>query len=217
MGRIEVMKYSYQTTSYPIGMGMGNFPATKRFTGDSQLVFNPTTHRWEMPSTATAQASHETMIKGINNIEYAKKYFEDHGFTSSEIARMTPETVTAIMKHEYNGADVAITIDGNLTVLHKHLPSVPATQDSNKYYLKGMSKDFNNWIRISKPNKGHLSADCSLIKRWDSTKKAHYIMLVDEAVREQLVDCTALQADVDILTEDVDELPSDSYPIGMGY
>jgi predicted glutamine amidotransferase len=193
MGYVEVMKYTpakYTYTPYTP-------PAKESQWKDTPLEFNSTTLRWELPLKKEG-------VAGDCGIPFRNKYLRDHGFTDSEIDRMTPAAISTIMYNSYNGTDVAITQAGSVQVLSKSSPHVESKletkHDINKCYIGGMSKDFRNWIKLTKPNKGHISIDGELIKKWDDVRKSHYIMTVEEAVKERLIDITILQADIDELS-----------------
>lgn len=133
--------------------------------------------------------------------EQNKKYLREKGFTDAEGDRMTAAALATIMYCEYNGTDVIITDKGEIELVKKSVPHAYAGLDTkhdiNKYYIEGMSHDFRNWTKLTKPNKGHLSADGTLIKKWDNVKKSHFIITVEDAIKEKLIDITMLQADID--------------------
>lgn len=145
-------------------------------------------------STSTATTS---IIGDTGKSEVTKKYLKDRGFVDSEIDRMTQSAISTIMYCGYNGTDLTITKDGDIQLLHKSSPHVDVKHDINRYYIGGMSKDFGSWERLTKPNKGHMSIDGALIKRWDDLKKSHYIISTEDAIKEKLVDVAVLQADID--------------------
>ena len=55
-----------------------------------------------------------------------------------------------------------------------------------RFYFSGPSVDFINWSRLE--GGGHVSIDKKLVKFFDHTRKAHYLMTVVDAIREGLID-----------------------------
>src|SRR3989304_5042383 len=51
---------------------------------------------------------------------------------------------------------------------------------SNRFYFDGPSCDFEHWRRLE--GGGHVSIDKKLVKFFDPTKKAHFVMLVTDAI-----------------------------------
>lgn len=149
--------------------------------------------------------THESDINIIPSNPLSKKYLKDHGFTDDEIGRMTKATIATIVYCGYNGAKISITKGGDIVLRESYIEDKPL-EVSNRYYIDAMSKDFKNWSKLTKPNKGHLSMDGILIKKWDNIRKSHYIMLVGDAIKEKLINEVILQEDLDY---ESDELLSD--------
>ena len=55
---------------------------------------------------------------------------------------------------------------------------------ANRYYFKGTAKDFKDWYKVPGLTKGWVSQDKVLFKKYDSDKKAHFIMLTKDALSE---------------------------------
>jgi predicted glutamine amidotransferase len=63
---------------------------------------------------------------------------------------------------------------------------LPSSPNSTRYYFDGASSDFEHWKRLE--GGGHVSIDKKLVKFFDHTRKAHFIMLVTDAIKEGLID-----------------------------
>ena len=55
---------------------------------------------------------------------------------------------------------------------------------ANRYCFKGPSKDFKDWDKIPGLTRGWISKDKLLFKKYDTEKKAHFIMLTKDALSE---------------------------------
>jgi hypothetical protein len=139
----------------------------------------------------------------------ARMMLRNKGFTDEQILRMNDGARATIMYVGYDSNQIDITAAGSI-----HLKANP-TKDkvsSNRYYLGGMSHDFTKWTKLTEPNKGHITLDAELYKRWDKDKKSHFVMLLEDAITEKLVDENILSQDIDF----VDDKEENLYKTNLG-
>jgi predicted glutamine amidotransferase len=183
MGYIEVMKYDYTRYVSPI--------IEKYKPKSIPLVFNQSNFRWELPSQPLSKPP---AIITTDGQKEKCTFLNTDGKCFKGYTTPCPENKYDC---DYFGADL------NTDKLHSGEPE----HNINKYYIDGISRDFKNWFKLPKPNKGHISMDGVLFKKWDDVKKKHYIMLVEDAIKEKLIDETLLIEDEDSL-----DLPSKMIP-----
>jgi hypothetical protein len=178
---------------------------------NSNLKWNEQNKRFEAAPGTTANLTtpkddtEETLAKILAALK-------DLGYTPSEIIRMSEGTKARVLAHGIYAKDVHILTDGEL-LFHTGRDGkeevINNTKDlANKYFLKGMTHDFKGWQKLTAPNRGHVSADGTLLKKWDKEKNTHYIMDLVTALKEGLIlDKEALQNDLSefISTEEVGE------------
>lgn len=58
---------------------------------------------------------------------------------------------------------------------------------ANKYYFDGTAKDFRDWDKVPGLTRGWVSQDKLLFKKYDSEKRAHFIMSIIDALSESEV------------------------------
>jgi len=211
IGYIEVMKWNHNVHNTCIAKDTTKI----NYKNNKDLVFNVVTKRWELPDT-------KTNVVNIDSIKVDPPLLPVHteiqtnillkklGFSEIEINRMTFATKTTILYNNYTPEEIYIDSDGNIKK-YLNVSNTAATaisEDlSNKYYI-GVSHDYKSWIKLEAPNKGHISIDSNLIKKWDTTKKSHFIMTVDDAVKENLIDEKELwREECNILEQALENMP----------
>ena len=195
LGNVAVMKYTYNKN-----IQMGYWGTRQETAKPLDLKFNPETNRWEI-----ASASKVAPIVGLQELRIIA-YLKNNGFTDAEITRMTAETKAIIISRSYNGTDIQINNEGQI---HPLKTSISAETVSNRYYLGRISQDFKSWIKLDAPNRGYISIDGTLIKKWDKEKQSHYIIELDGALDEELIDEAAFKADIDFVDEQEDSVVLD--------
>lgn len=194
-----------------------------------ELVFNNKTFRWEMPTgewagTAGASSSVPAIQDTTTESSPLTKVLLVRGFTREEIERMSPSAKSTIVYADFTASDCSIDTDGfivphskelydrvtrvNQEVKTKGIGEEETTKYGllgNKFFMQGMSHDFVYWTKLSHPNRGYLSIDGQLIKKWDKDKAAHYLILLEDAIKENLIDRAALEDDIVFLEDGEDE------------
>lgn len=222
---IAVHKSSYYSCGSSL-YGNSNFYETPPpVTSSLGLSYNKETNRWETlnrttgslastPSTGDGVGNKKEKEKKEKNTETAKtmlnKALMDLGYTPDEISRMTDGTIATILYKGTPATDVGILPNGTIK---EYIASNPPYNSGlpNKYYFQtNSSRDFRGWFKLTLPNKGYLSADGLLIKKWDKAKLQHFIITWQDAVSEKLIEEVSLQKDYDGymgLTEEENNLP----------
>jgi hypothetical protein len=139
----------------------------------------------------------------------ARMLLKNKGFTDEQILRMNDGARATIMYVGYDSTQIDITAAGSIHLLSQDTKNKPS---SNRYYLGGMSHDFTKWTKLTEPNKGHITLDAELYKRWDKDKKSHFVMLLEDAISEKLVDENILSQDIDF----VDDKEENLYKTNLG-
>jgi len=191
--KIDPVDYiAVHKTSYGYGEYVGGYNWNK----GPKLIWNKDMRRWETPEEheKSENLSKSKEVSDKDKDKEGRKMVDgllsDMGFTVEEINRMSEGAKATIIYRGVSPKDVTITTDGRVTDKQNE-PIKPAL--SNKYYLT--SKDFKGWIKLSPPNRGYLSADGVLLKKWDKDKMIHYIISWEDAVKENLVDELSLEKD----------------------
>lgn len=138
-----------------------------------------------------------------------KMLLKNKGFTEEQVNRMNDGCRATILYVGYDSTQVDVTVVGSLIVKAQQNTNKPS---NNRYYIGGMSHDFTKWTKLTEPNKGHISIDAELYKKWDKDKKSHFVMLLEDAIQEKLVDEQILSQDIDF----VDDKDENLYKTNLG-
>jgi hypothetical protein len=188
---IEQIDYVHPKIPKPVSIFPYTSPIGYMPTSNSSvdLQFNEVTKRWERPKLAEpnitipyTRPAYDSQVKN----GYAFNRLIELGYREDEIKNFSMSRIETILADSIP-PDRFGNEDDNANMCD--LP--------NKYYLPPKSNDFKGWLKLSPPNHGHITYDMGLVKLWDKEKRQHYIMMVDDAIDEELIDFDALQEDMD--------------------
>lgn len=157
------------------------------------LQLNNITKRWEKVVETKNKSG-----KVKEDEPHIYKLLIELGYDELQINRMDNGTMSAIIYASIKANSVIILENGSLQyIVATPIISTVIGQLPNKYHIKDQSKDFKGWFKLTSPNRGYISYDGELIKKWDKEKEQHYIMMLKDAIEEKLIDDSALQNDLD--------------------
>lgn len=125
---------------------------------------------------------------------YGSGYEEDYEYMNSAATKTTPlnsdvpkDSGTKKEKKKYASfyTDImACKWDGIRKIFTTE--SLPSPSTTTRYYFDGPSQDFEHWKRLE--GGGHVSLDKKMYKCFDHDRKSHFVMTINDAIREGLID-----------------------------